>query len=101
MQRIRMPIDDFGVFALMVSGLATQVTAPATQVTAPDERGRASNAPAADPTQPHRGWLDRLEHWFWKREQQAREAYLAEATDIYDLEVRIRALERGTPSLGC
>src|SRR5438067_944292 len=41
-----------------------------------------------------RSWLDRLDTWFWRRRQQEREAYLAESTDVFELERRIRALER-------
>jgi hypothetical protein len=38
--------------------------------------------------------LDRLDHWFWRQAQRDREAYLAGARDIYELEERIRRLER-------
>jgi hypothetical protein len=94
MQRARTPFDDFDVFALMAKAMAMQPLGHE----AMELRARPSNPPAAEPEQPHRGWLERLDHWFWKREQQEREAYLAAATDIYDLEVRIRNLERGTRS---
>ena len=53
----------------------------------------ASNVPATPPAF-RRGWLDRLEHWLWKQEQRDIEAYLAKATDIYDLEARLRAIDR-------
>jgi hypothetical protein len=42
-----------------------------------------------------RGWLDRLDTWFWKQEMKSREAFLARSTDIFDLEQRMRWLERG------
>ena len=42
-----------------------------------------------------RGWLDRLDTWFWKQEMKSREAFLARSTDIFDLEERMRRLERG------
>ena len=42
-----------------------------------------------------RGWLDRLDTWFWKQEMKSREAFLAQSTDIFDLEQRMRRLERG------
>jgi hypothetical protein len=41
-----------------------------------------------------RGWLDRLDTWFWKQEMKSREAFLAQSTDIFDLEQRMRRLER-------
>lgn len=51
----------------------------------------ASGAPSA------RGWLgrvfDRLELWAWEREVREREAYLAQAQDLYDLEARMRHLD--------
>ena len=90
MQRARIPFDDFGIFSLLASALTMQPMGHATF----EERGRTSDASRE---KPERGLLDRLDHWFWKREQEEREAYLAAATDIHDLEVRIRSLERGTP----
>jgi hypothetical protein len=41
-----------------------------------------------------RGLLERLEYWFWAQQQRDLEAYLAKATDVYDLEARIHAVER-------
>jgi len=41
-----------------------------------------------------RGLFDRLDHWLWRQAQRDREAYLCEARDIYELEDRIRRLER-------
>ena len=42
-----------------------------------------------------RGWIDRLDTWFWKQDMKSREAFLARSTDIVDLEQRMRWLERG------
>jgi hypothetical protein len=42
--------------------------------------------------------LDRLDAWFWRMEQRAVEEYLGKAQDVYDLEVRIRDLERAPMS---
>jgi hypothetical protein len=42
-----------------------------------------------------RGFLDRVDTWFWDQELKSREAFLAQAVDIVDLEQRIRWLERG------
>jgi len=41
------------------------------------------------------GVLDRLDRWFWQQQQKAQEAYLANAQDIFDLERRIEAIDRG------
>jgi Protein of unknown function (DUF3563) len=42
-----------------------------------------------------RSWLDRLDTWFWKQEMKRHEAFLAQSTDVFDLERRMRMLERG------
>jgi hypothetical protein len=42
-----------------------------------------------------RSWLDRLDTWFWKQDMKRREEFLARSTDIFDLERRMRWLERG------
>jgi len=64
-----------------------------------NERARKdSAAPAsafADTVSKRRRWLDRLDTWFWKQEMKSREAFLARSTDIFDLEQRMRRLERG------
>lgn len=52
---------------------------------------RTSDAPAP----PKARLLDRLDAWFWRQEQEARERYLARSRDVFDLERRIDALDRG------
>ena len=59
------------------------------------ERAQKDSAAPATTVSKHRGWLDRLDTWFWKREMKSREAFLAKSTDIFDLEQRMRRLERG------
>jgi hypothetical protein len=50
---------------------------------------------AATPSRlPRLGLLERLDRWFTRQDQRQREAYLAQAQDIYDLERRILHLER-------
>ena len=39
-------------------------------------------------------WSKRLNDWFYQQQVDQREAYLAQSTDIFDLERRIRHLER-------
>lgn len=46
-------------------------------------------------TVPARSFLDRLDNWFADQELKSREAFLAQAVDIVDLEQRLRWLERG------
>jgi hypothetical protein len=43
---------------------------------------------------PSGGLFERLDHWFWRQAQRDREAYLSGARDIFELEDRIRRLER-------
>jgi len=87
-------LDGLGIFALMAKALmflppeARTLYPPATQARA---------APSVAPPL-RRGWLDRLDHWLWTQQQRDVEAYLAKATDLYDLEVRIRTLERNPSS---
>ena len=40
------------------------------------------------------GLLERFDRWLWQQQVREREAYLAESKDIYELEERIRRLER-------
>ena len=62
---------------------------------------RTSNNPpeAVAQTDSGKNWLtralDRLEQWSWERQLAADEAYLAQATDLCDLEARIRRLDGG------
>ena len=39
--------------------------------------------------------LDRLDAWFWRQEQRRREAYLGRSRDLFDLERRMEAIDRG------
>ena len=55
----------------------------------PPRRGVSLTPPA-----PRRGWLDRLEGWFWRQRQQSVEAWLSQSTDVFELESRMRSLER-------
>jgi hypothetical protein len=40
-----------------------------------------------------RSWVERFDNWLWRLEQREREAYLAGAGDVTELEARMRALE--------
>ena len=55
-----------------------------------DDRSRRHDVPP----KPRVSWGERLDAWFARQRQREREAYLAEATDIFDLEERIRQMER-------
>lgn len=50
----------------------------------------------ATPKTASRGWLDRFDAWLWRNELRLRDEYLAQSTDVFDLELRQRAQERGS-----
>lgn len=67
------------------TGRQVPPAAPATPVATP-----------AAPMAPPMSLLDRLDAWHFRQAQREREAYLARSKDVFDLERRIRAIERGT-----
>jgi hypothetical protein len=52
----------------------------------------ATTATVAVPPSSQR-WINRLDNWFHAQAMKDREAYLAQSTDIFDLENRIRRLQ--------
>ncbi len=40
------------------------------------------------------GLLERIDRWLWRQQVRDREAYLAKAQDIFELEDRMRRIER-------
>src|SRR5689334_21861514 len=76
--------------------LGTDTTKPALV-----RRGKADYAIQTAVSTPRSGtnWLqrafDRLEQWSWERQMKSQEAYLSQATDLCDLEARIRHLDNG------
>lgn len=52
-------------------------------------------APAA-PVEARKSLLDRLDAWHFRQAQREREAYLARSKDVFDLERRMRSIDRGT-----
>lgn len=86
-------LDGLGIFALMAKAL----TLPPQASGGLDRRdAHADCVPGSVPPR-RRGLLERLDHWLWIQQQRSVESYLAKATDVYDLETRIRALERKSP----
>lgn len=45
-------------------------------------------------TAPRLGLLERLDRWLWRQHVREREAFLADSKDVYELEERMRRLER-------
>lgn len=74
------------------SSLAQPERTPASGTTASQESGADTAAGRS-----LKGWLTRawrrLETWSWQRQMREREAYLAQATDLVDLEARMRDLD--------
>lgn len=66
----------------------------------PATAGNAAATPAPAPVAEHKSLLDRLDAWHFRQAQREREAYLARSKDVFDLERRIRAIERGPGSMG-
>ena len=50
---------------------------------------KATNFPIREP-----GFFERLDRWFWSQEMKEREAWLAESKDIFELEARMKMLDR-------
>jgi hypothetical protein len=71
-----------GAFAVMTEALAHLPRA-------------ARPAPAA--RAPRLGFWDRVDAWYWRCQQRDREAYLAGAQSIAEIENRIRELDRDPP----
>ena len=78
-----------GILAMLTHGILQDPNERAQQDSA------APSSAFANKVSKPRGWLDRLDTWFWKQEMKSREAFLAKSTDIFDLEQRMRRLERG------
>jgi len=59
-----------------------------------DSRGSADLSRTTPKSAAKTNWMTALGNWFHRQEVKNREAYLAQSTDIFDLERRIRHLER-------
>jgi hypothetical protein len=57
-------------------------------------RDGAAPSKAGTATPAVSGLFERLDAWFWRKRQSAQEAYLAQSADVFEVERRIRALER-------
>lgn len=58
--------------------------------------GKPENRPVRPAGTRSAGIFERIDRWFWRQHMRDREAYLAGAQDIFELEERIRRLERGS-----
>ena len=76
------------IFAMLASALLH----PLSEYTAGPRNDQRASAIAGAPRK--RGVFARLEQWLTTLRQREVEAYLSKATDLCDLEARIRSLER-------
>ena len=76
--------DDRGIFALLVHVFYAAL--------APSAR-EAWDGPAA-PAAPKLGWFERFDRWAATIRQRDRERFLADSKDVFELERRLKALER-------
>ena len=58
----------------------------------PQPAGGSSHQVATKPAK--LGIFERLDRWLWRQEMKEREAWLAQSQDIFELEQRMRMLER-------
>jgi len=61
-------------------------------------RGGPENRPPQPAGKRSLGIFERIDRWFWRQQMRDREAYLAGAQDIFELEERLRRLERSVGS---
>jgi len=80
---------DRGFVSLLAAMLHGAMTAPVSG----SPRG-PNLAATEEPAQPAVGWLERFDRWAARQRQRERERYLARSSDIFELEARIRELER-------
>jgi hypothetical protein len=64
-----------------------------TTMSLPIDRPRARSI-----SRPRVSWLERIDRWFEAQRRRSREAWLAQSQDVFELERRIRELERTTGS---
>ena len=84
--------------ALQRKGSNRRHRAPRSQSTkAPGEQANPSQNLGEMPRKARANLLDRLEAWQWRQSEKDREAYLSQSKDVFDLERRIDAMERGFP----
>jgi hypothetical protein len=80
------PINDNAFSSAFAATFSWPAFAPTRQPTfgeAVDARGR----------EPRLGFWDRIDRWAWKQVQKEREAYLAKAQNLAELESRMRDLD--------
>jgi hypothetical protein len=93
-QKSQVPTDLFGVVVLVAQALSPASNGDWTPL---GVLAKGLSDAGRGLARAMRGWLDQFDRWLWAVRQREVEAYLAQATDVFDLEARIRALERDFP----
>jgi hypothetical protein len=60
----------------------------------PQPHGFEPHQASGKPAERKPGFFERLDRWLWRQEMKEREAWLAESKDVFELEQRLRMLER-------
>jgi hypothetical protein len=89
-------LDGLGIFTLMITALALPPRRSDASV-ASATGGKAARARIAAAWQ---RFLGRVDQWFWRAQQAEIESYLARSRDIFELEARMRHLERRRTPFG-
>ena len=90
MRATDIPVDQEGAVGLC--RLLLRAATPPETVDAAPPRSGAGNAVA--PPSRRLALFERFDRWIARMRQRDRERYLAEASDVFELEARIRELER-------
>ena len=91
MRATDIPVDREG--ALGLCRLLLRAPASPTVVDAPSPRSHVGNGVAPPPSGKFT-LFERFDRWTARMRQRDRERYLAQASDVFELEARIRELER-------
>jgi uncharacterized protein DUF3563 len=83
--RFSAPIDGWSAYYALLTEALSKSSQPASRAAA----DRSAALPA-----PRTSLLERIDHWFADQRSRARERYLAESTDLCQLESRMRELDR-------
>ena len=60
----------------------------------PQPRDSEPHQESGKPVDRRPGFFERQDRWLWRQEMKEREAWLAESKDIFELEARMRMLDR-------
>jgi hypothetical protein len=89
--RFSAPIDGWSAYyALLTDALSRSPQSGARSAPQSAPRSAKPRAPKA----PRESLLERIDHWFSDQRTRARERYLAESSDLAELESRMRELNR-------